>query len=66
MSALLRGRGVSWCEVRQRGTLGEGTVSGPHHSPTFRADDAAVPIGMRVMSNVLLDYMIRRAQGAKP
>ena len=48
------------------GTLREGTVSGPHHSPTFRADDAAVPIGMRVMSNVLLDYMIRRAQGAKP
>ena len=48
------------------GTLREGTVSGSHHSPTFRADDAAVPIGMRVMSNVLLDYMIRRAQGAKP
>ena len=48
------------------GTLEEGTVSGPHHSPTFRADDAAVPIGMRVMSNVLLDYMIRRAQGAQP
>ena len=48
------------------GTLREGTVSGPHHSPTFRADDAAIPIGMRVMSNVLLDYMIRRAQGAKP
>ncbi|HSF16269.1 MAG TPA: amidohydrolase [Vicinamibacteria bacterium] len=48
------------------GTLKEGTVSGPHHSPTFRADDAAVPIGMRVMTNVLLDYLFRRSQGSRP
>ena len=39
----------------------EGTVSGPHHSPTFRADDASVAVGMRVMSNVLLDYLHRTA-----
>ena len=55
-----------WVSGMQPVALREGTVSGPHHSPTFRADDAAIPIGMRVMSNVLLDYMIRRAQGAKP
>ena len=40
----------------------EGTVTGPHHSPTFRADDASVPIGMRVMSNVLVDYLFQNAR----
>jgi amidohydrolase len=40
----------------------EGEVNGPHHSPTFRADDRSVPIGMRVMSNVLLDYLITNAR----
>lgn len=38
-----------------------GTVSGPHHSPTFRADDASVPVGMRVMANLLVDYLERNA-----
>jgi len=38
-----------------------GTVSGPHHSPTFRADDASVPVGMRVMANLLVDYLERTA-----
>jgi len=40
----------------------EGTVSGPHHSPTFRADDSSVPVGMRVMANVLVDYLERNSQ----
>ncbi|MEM7479551.1 MAG: amidohydrolase [Acidobacteriota bacterium] len=31
--------------------------SGGHHTPEFRADDASVPVGMRVMSQVLLDYL---------
>lgn len=31
--------------------------SGGHHTPTFRADDAAVPLGIRVMTAVILDYM---------
>ena len=39
----------------------EGSVIGPHHSPTFRADDASVPVGMRVMSNVLMDYLLANA-----
>ena len=26
-------------------------------SPTFQADDAAIPIGMRAMANVVLDYL---------
>jgi len=40
----------------------EGSVTGPHHSPTFRADDASVPIGMRVMSNVLVDYLVQNVR----
>lgn len=48
------------------GTLKQGSVSGPHHSPTFRADDDSVPVGMRAMSNVLVDYLLRRADGGKP
>ena len=40
----------------------EGTVNGPHHSPKFRADDRSVPIGMHVMSNVLLDYLMTNAR----
>ena len=39
------------------GTTKPGTVSGGHHTPTFQADDAAIPVGIRVMSAVLLDYL---------
>jgi amidohydrolase len=39
------------------GTLAPGTTSGPHHSPTFRADDAAIPVGMRAMAFVLVAYL---------
>lgn len=41
----------------------DGTTSGPHHSPTFRADDTSVPVGMRVMTNVLLDYLLDNSAG---
>jgi amidohydrolase len=34
-----------------------GTKSGDHHTPTFQADDAAIPIGMRVMTSLILDYL---------
>jgi amidohydrolase len=34
-----------------------GTVSGDHHTPTFQADDSSIPIGMRVMTALLLDYL---------
>jgi len=43
------------------GQVGPGTTSGGHHTPTFRADDAAVPIGMRVMSTLLVDYLAAAA-----
>lgn len=41
------------------GTLAPGTTSGPHHSPTFRADDSAIPVGMRAMAMVVVDYLRR-------
>lgn len=40
----------------------EGEVNGPHHSPKFRADDQSVPVGMRAISNVLMDYLIKNAR----
>ena len=39
------------------GTTRPGMTSGNNHTPTFMADDGAIPIGMRVMVNVLLDYL---------
>jgi amidohydrolase len=41
----------------QLGVVPAGKVSGGHHTPTFYADDAAVPLGMRLMSTVVLDYL---------
>jgi amidohydrolase len=41
------------------GTLKEGTESGPLHSPTMRADDSAVPVGMRAMANLVVDRLLR-------
>ncbi len=33
--------------------------SGGHHTPTFRADDRAIPIGIRAMTTVVLDFLRR-------
>ena len=38
-----------------------GTTSGGHHTPTFHMDDGAVPVGMRTMAALLLDYLERGA-----
>lgn len=43
------------------GMVKPGTTSGGHHTPTFQADNSAVPVGMRVMSRVLIDYLERVA-----
>lgn len=32
-------------------------TSGPHHTPTFIIDDKAFKIGLKAMSNLVLDYM---------
>ena len=39
------------------GTTKPGTTSGWNHTPDFMADDTSVPVGMRAMSNLLLDYL---------
>jgi amidohydrolase len=41
------------------GQVKPGTTSGDHHTPTFLADDSAIPIGIKAMSNVLVDYLTR-------
>lgn len=41
-----------WLGVRK-----EGTISGSLHSPTMRADDSAVAVGIRAMCNLVLDYL---------
>jgi amidohydrolase len=40
------------------GTLKPGTTSGGLHTPTFRGDDSAVPVGIRTMSRLLVDYLV--------
>ena len=44
------------------GTTKPGTTSGGVHTPTFTADDGAVRVGMRVMSNIVLDYLKHHSQ----
>jgi amidohydrolase len=44
------------------GQVKPGTTSGDHHTPTYLADDSMIPIGMRAMSALVLDYL----KGARP
>jgi amidohydrolase len=39
------------------GVVKPGTTSGGLHTPNFRADDSAVPVGIRTMSRLLADYL---------
>lgn len=39
------------------GAVPPGRKSGGHHTPTFYADDRAIPIGMRVMTGLILDFL---------
>ncbi len=39
------------------GQVKAGTTSGDHHTPTFLADDSSIPVGIKAMSVVLLDYL---------
>ena len=39
------------------GQVVPGTTSGGHHTPTFMADDSSVPIGMKAMAALLIDYL---------
>jgi amidohydrolase len=46
------------------GNREKGITSG-WHTPTFDADEESLVVGVKVMSNVLLDYLERHAAGAK-
>ncbi len=39
------------------GVLKPGTHSGAWHTPDYRADDSAIPVGVRAMSRLLVDYL---------
>ena len=39
------------------GVLKPGTTSGWVHTPTFRADDSCLEVGIRAMSNMVVDYL---------
>lgn len=41
------------------GMVKSGTTSGDHHTPTFLADDSCIPVGIKAMSYLLLDYLER-------
>ncbi|MYA63469.1 MAG: amidohydrolase [Gemmatimonadetes bacterium] len=43
-----------------------GGSSGGHHTPDFQADNSAVPVGIRAMSNLLLDYLKGAAPRSSP
>jgi metal-dependent amidase/aminoacylase/carboxypeptidase family protein len=39
------------------GAVPPGKKSGGHHTPTFYADDGAIPIGIKVMTGLVLDFL---------
>lgn len=39
------------------GTTKPGTTSGGLHTPTMTADDSAIPVGIRAMTSLVLDYL---------
>jgi amidohydrolase len=42
------------------GQVKPGTTSGDHHTPTFLADDGSIPVGIRTMSLLVVDYLSRK------
>ena len=45
------------------GMVKPGTESGGHHTPNFMADNSCVPIGMKTMTMLLLDYLAMSSSG---
>ncbi|HEU5304291.1 MAG TPA: amidohydrolase [Gemmatimonadales bacterium] len=39
------------------GAVRPGNTSGGHHTPTFRADDEAIPVGVRALTGVVLEAL---------
>jgi amidohydrolase len=44
------------------GVVNPGNVSGGHHTPTFRADDESIPVGVRTMTALVLDYLLGKGK----
>jgi amidohydrolase len=44
------------------GQVKAGTTSGDHHTPTFLADDSSIPVGVKAMSYILVDYLSRNTR----
>ena len=44
------------------GVVNPGNESGGHHTPTFRADDEAIPVGVRTMTALVLDYLLGKGK----
>ena len=42
------------------GVVAPGTSSGGLHTPTFRGDDSAIPLGIRAMTHLVIDYLRAR------
>ncbi len=42
------------------GQVKPGTTTGDHHTPTFLADDGAIPVGVKAMSYLVYDYLARQ------
>ena len=38
-----------------------GGTTGGHHTPTFQADDASIPVGIKVMTTLVVDFLGRKA-----
>lgn len=41
------------------GQVKPGTSSGDHHTPNYRADDGSIPVGIKAMSYLIVDYLSR-------
>ena len=39
------------------GVTKAGTTTGGHHTPTFQADDSAIPVGIKAMTTLVLDFL---------
>ncbi|HSH45706.1 MAG TPA: amidohydrolase, partial [Longimicrobiales bacterium] len=48
------------------GTTRPGTTSGGLHTPTFTADDSAIPVGIEAMTTLVLDYLSRDEDTTAP
>lgn len=48
------------------GVVAPGTTSGALHTPTFRADDSAIPVGIRVMSSLIVEVLQGGAENGAP